>query len=93
MIPIKANTFLAYLQGETDAFRSILQITEHEAQQLLDSDKELDAARSRLAHHLMQSHPKPVNGADALLIALERLEIKLQAMMQIAQSVTPTLEL
>ena len=93
MTPIKANTFLAYLQGEADAFRSILQLTEHKAQELLDSDKELDAARSRLAAHLMQTHSKPVNGADALLIALERAEMKLQAIAQTVQSVTPTLEL
>jgi len=92
-IKIKANTFLAYLQGETDAFRSILQLTERQAQELLDGDKELDAARSRLAHHLMKTHPKPVNGADALLLALERAEMKLQAMMQTAQSLAPTLEL
>ena len=93
MKPIKANDFLGWLQGEVDAFCSILQIREDRAKELLDKDKELDAARSRLAHHLMQTQPKPINSADALLIALERAEMKLQAIRQTAESLAPALEL
>ena len=78
MKPIKANEFLAFLQGETAAFCSILQ---------------LDPARSRLADHLIQSQPVPVNGADALLLALERAEMRLQAIRQTAESLAPVLEL
>ena len=92
MTPIKATDFFEWLQGELTAFCSILHISETYAKELLDGDKELDAARSRLAAHLMQTHSKPVNGADALLIALERAEMKLQAIMQTVQSVS-TLEL
>ena len=90
---IKANEFLAFLQGETAAFCSILQMDEAEAQELLDTNKELDPARSRLADHLMQNESTPVNGADALLIALERAEMRLQAIRQTAQSLAPVLEL
>jgi len=93
MKPVKATNFFEWLQGELTAFCSILRISETYAKELLDGDKELDTAYSRLAAHLMQTHPKPVNGADALLIALERLEIKLQTIMETVQSVSPTLEL
>ena len=93
MKSIKANEFLAFLQGETAAFCSILQLEEAEAQELLDTNKELDPARSRLADHLMQSQAAPINGADALLLALERAEMRLQAIKQTAQSLTPVLEL
>jgi len=91
--PIKANDFLEWLQGETAAFCSILQLEEAETQKMIDNDHELDPARSRLADHLMQSQPKPVNGADALLIALERAELKIQAIRQTIESLAPTLEL
>ena len=90
---IKANEFLAFLQGETAAFCSILQLEEAEAQELLDNDQELDPARSRLANHLIQSQPVPVNGADALLLALERAEMRLQAIKQTAENLAPVLEL
>ena len=90
---IKANEFLAFLQGETAAFCSILQLEESEAQELFDTNKELDPARSRLADHLIQSQAAPVNGADALLIALERADMKLRAIKQTAESLAPTLEL
>jgi hypothetical protein len=93
MKPIKATDFFEWLQGELTAFCSILRISETYAKELLDGDKELDTAYSRLAAHLMQTHPKPVNGADALLLALERVEMKLEAMVQAAQSLAPTLEL
>ncbi|GEM_PF-5239380 len=93
MKPVKATDFFEWLQGELTAFCSILRISETYAKELLDGDKELNAAYSRLAAHLMQTHPKPVNGADALLLALERLEIKLQTIMETVQSVSPTLEL
>ena len=90
---IKANEFLAWMQGETVAFCSILQLEEVEAQELLDSNKELDPARSRLANHLIQNESAPINGADALLIALERAEMKLRSIKQTAESLAPTLEL
>jgi len=93
MKPIKASHFLEYLQGEVDAFRSILVLTETQAQELLNGDKELDTARSRLAHHIMQTHPKPINGADALLLALDRAEIRLYKIQQTAVSLEPILEL
>ena len=93
MKSIKANEFLAFLQGETVAFCSILQLEEVEAQEMFDTNQELDPARSRLADHLMQSQPVPVNGADALLLALERAEMRLQAIRQTAESLAPTLEL
>ncbi len=90
---IKANDFLAFLQGETAAFCSVLQLEKAEAQEIIDTNKELDPARSRLADHLMQSQAAPINGADALLLALERAEMRLQAIKQTAQSLTPVLEL
>jgi hypothetical protein len=93
MTPIKANEFLAFLQGEMAAFSSILQLEEVEAQEIIDTDNELDAIRSRLVHHIMQTHPKPVNSADALLLALERAEMKLRAMTQMAHSMDPILDL
>ena len=93
MKSIKANEFLAWIQGETVAFCSILQLEEAEAQELFDTNKELDPVRSRLADHLMQNESTPVNGADALLIALERAEMRLQAIRQTAQSMAPVLEL
>ena len=93
MKPIKANDFLGWLQGEVDAFCSILQIREDRAKELLDKDKELDAARSRLAHHMMQDLPAPINRADALQLALERAELKLQIIKQTAESFAPILEL
>ena len=92
-ITIKANDFLAFLQGETAAFCSILQLEEEKAQEMIDNDQELDKVRSRLADHLMQSEPAPVNGADALLIALHRLGMKLRAIKQTAESLAPMLEL
>ena len=90
---IKANEFLAWMQGETAAFCSILQLEEAEAQEMFDTSKELDPARSRLANHLIQNESAPVNGADALLIALERAEMKLRSIKQTAESLAPTLEL
>jgi hypothetical protein len=93
MNPIKASHFLEYLQGEVDAFRSILVLTETQAQELLNGDKELDTARSRLAHHIMQTHPKPINGADALLLALDRAEIRLYKIQQTAVSLDPIMDL
>ena len=93
MKPIKANDFLAFLQDETAAFCSVLQLEEAESQEMINSHKELDPARSRLANHVMQSQAAPVNGADALLLALERAEMRLQAIKQTAQSLTPVLEL
>ena len=63
---IKANEFLSYMQGGVVAFCSILQLEEAEVQELLDTNKELDPARSRLANHLIQNESAPVNGADAL---------------------------
>ena len=90
---IKANEFLAWMQGEIAAFCSILQLEESEAQELLDNDQELDPARSRLADHLMLSQAAPVNGADALLIALERADMKLRAIKQTAESLAPVLEI
>ena len=93
MKPIKANDFLAWLQGELSALCSILQITEDQAKEQLDKDKELDAARSRLAHHMMQDLPAPINSADALLLALDRAELRIQAMKQLAESLSPALEL
>ena len=92
-ITIKANEFLEWMQGETAAFCSILQLNEAEAQEMFDTNKELDPARSRLADHLMQSQPVPVNGADALLLALDRAEMRLQAIRQTAESLAPVLEL
>jgi len=91
--PIKANDFLEWLQGETAAFCSILQLVETEAQEMIDTDKVLDPARSRLAAHLMQTQPQPVNGADALLIALERAELKIQAIRQTITSLDPIMDL
>jgi len=93
MKPIKANEVLEWLHGEVDAFRSIFQLSEAESQELLDSDKELDPARNRLAQHLMQTQPKPINSADALLLALDRAEMKLQAIRLTAESLAPALEL
>ncbi len=90
---IKASDFLTFLQGETAAFCSILQMEEAEVQEMIDNDQELDPARSRLADHLMQSEPSPVNGADALLLALERAEMKLQTIRQTVESLAPVLEL
>ncbi len=86
---IKANDFLEWMQGETAAFCSILQMEEAEVQEMIDADQELDAARSRLADHLMRTQPAPVNGADALLIALERAEMKLRVIKQTAESLAP----
>jgi len=93
MKPIKANDFLEWLQGETAAFCSILQLDESQTQKIIDADNELDPARSRLAAHLMQTQLQPVNGADALLIALERAELKIRAIRQTTESLAPTLEL
>jgi hypothetical protein len=93
MKPVKANDFLMFLQGEMVAFCSILQLEEAKVQEMIDSNEELDPARSRLANHLMQSQSVPVNGADALLLALERSEMRLQAIKQTAQSLAPILEL
>ena len=93
MKSIKANEFLSYLQGETAAFCSILQMDEAEVQELLDTNKELDPVRSRLANHLIQSQPVPVNGADAILIALERAEMQLRAIKQMAENLAPVFEL
>ena len=93
MKPIKANDVLKWLHGEVDAFRSIFQLTEAQAQEMIDNNLELDPFRNRLAHHLMQTLPKPINSADALLIALERAEMKLQAIRQTAESLAPALEL
>ena len=90
---VKANEFLAYMQGETAAFCSILQLNEAEAQEMIDNDQELDPAFSRLADHLMKTQPAPVNGADALLLALERAEMKLRVIKQTAESLAPILEL
>ena len=90
---IKANDFLEWMQGETAAFCSILQMEEAEVQEMIDNDQELDPARSRLVDHLMQSEPAPVNGADALLLALERAEMKLRVIKQTAESLAPILEL
>jgi len=93
MKPIKANEVLEWLHGEVDAFRSIFQLTEAQAQEMIDNDLELDPFRNRLAHHLMQTQPKPINSADALLLALERAEMKLQAIRLTAESLAPALEL
>ena len=93
MKQIKASHFLEYLQGEVDAFRSILVLTETQAQELLNGDKELDTARSRLAHHIMKTHPTPINAADALLMALDRAEIRLYKIQQTAASLDPIMDL
>jgi hypothetical protein len=90
---IKAVEFFEWCQGEMAVFSSILQMEEGEAQEIIDTDNELDAVRSRLVHHMMQTHPKPVNSADALLLALERAEMKLRAMTQMAHSMDPILDL
>jgi len=93
MKPIKANEVLKWLHGEIDAFRSIFQLTEVQAQEMIDNDLELDPFRAKLAHHLIRTQPKPVNSSDALLIALDRAEMKLQAIRQMAESLAPALEL
>jgi len=93
MKPIKASHFLEYLQGEMDAFRSILALADLQAQELINEDKELDAARSRLAHHIMKTHPTPINAADALLMALDRAETKLEKIQQTAVSLDPIMDL
>ena len=93
MTPIKANEVLEWLHGDVDAFRSIFQLTEAQAQEMIDNDLELDPFRAKLAHHLIRTQPKPVNSADALLIALERAEMKLQAIRQTVESLAPMMEL
>ena len=90
---IKAVKLFDWLQGEMDAFCSILQISDDEAKTLIMNNKELDAVQSRLANYILSNNPKPINGADALLIALDRAEMKLRSIKQLVNSFDPVMEL